>query len=166
MRLSLVSLAVVGVALLSVPSTPASSPLVGCDSIIWPDQESALAWRPKRVVLGVVAVPPAYISQTTSSGVARWPYGSKSGLVVRGNSPVVTIGVPAAWRRRTAIGWGGAHAVSSLRIASCPATGAIKGWNPYAGGFYLRSRAACVPLVFRVGNRSATVRFGVGKRCA
>ena len=36
----------------------------------------------------------------------------------------------------------------------------------YSGGFFLRSRAACVPLVFRVGSRSAVVRFGVGRRCA
>jgi hypothetical protein len=164
MRLAFVS-AVAGLALFAVPVTPASPPLVGCDSIIWPDQESALTWRPKRVVLGVVAVTSAYIPQTTMSGVARWPYWSKSGLVVRGDSPVVTVSVPTAWRRRAAIGWGGQHAVSSLRIASCPATGAIKGWNPYAGGFYLRSRAACVPLTFNVAGRSATVRFGVGRRC-
>jgi hypothetical protein len=164
MRLAFV-VAAAGLALVGVPVTPASPPLVGCESIIWPDHESALAWRPKRVVLGVVAVPRIYIPQTTTSGIARWPYWSKSGLVVRGNSPVVTVSVPSGWRRRAAIGWGGAHAVSSLRIASCPATGAIEGWNPYAGGFYLRARSACVPLTFTVADRSATVRFGVGKRC-
>jgi hypothetical protein len=35
----------------------------------------------------------------------------------------------------------------------------------YAGGFQLRVRAACVPLVFRVGRRSATARFGLGRAC-
>jgi hypothetical protein len=39
-------------------------------------------------------------------------------------------------------------------------------WNPYVGGFVLRSRAGCVPLEFRVGGRTATVRFGIGKRCS
>ena len=35
----------------------------------------------------------------------------------------------------------------------------------YAGGFFLRSPSVCVPLIFRVGARSATVRFGIGRRC-
>jgi hypothetical protein len=38
-------------------------------------------------------------------------------------------------------------------------------WDGYAGGFYLRSAAACVPLVFRIGDRSTTVLFSVGRRC-
>ena len=36
----------------------------------------------------------------------------------------------------------------------------------YAGGFYLRSPSACLPLVFRVGRRSETVRFGIGQQFA
>jgi hypothetical protein len=36
----------------------------------------------------------------------------------------------------------------------------------YAGGFVLRVRAACLPLEFRVGERSAVVRFGLGRKCA
>jgi hypothetical protein len=38
-------------------------------------------------------------------------------------------------------------------------------WDGYAGGFYLRSSAACVPLVFHNGDRSTTVLFSVGRRC-
>ena len=72
-------------------STSASVPKVTCASIIGPDHESALAWRPKRVILGVVAVPPAYIPQTTESVYPPWKYWSKSGLVIRANSPVVRI---------------------------------------------------------------------------
>ena len=49
-------------------------------------------------------------------------------------------------------------------IARCPVS-PPKVWNAYAGGFYLRSRSACVPLKFRVGRRAKTVRFGLGKRC-
>jgi hypothetical protein len=38
-------------------------------------------------------------------------------------------------------------------------------WNGFAGGFSLRDRSACVPLVIQVGSQSRTVRFGVGRRC-
>jgi hypothetical protein len=161
-----IAIILVGSLTLAASAATASVPTVTCASIIGPDHDSALAWRPRRVVLDVVAVPPAFVPQTTASGIASWPYWSKSGLVVRANSPIVHVSVPPAWRRRAAIGWGGPHGVSSLRIASCPSGNALGDWNPYAGGFYLRSRAACVPLTFRVGERSATVRFGVGKRCA
>jgi hypothetical protein len=78
---------------------------------------------------------------------------------------VVTVTVPKAWRNRLAISWGNRPGFfSTIRIASCSA--GPKPWNAYAGGFHLRSRSACVPLVFRVGRRSATVRFGLGRRCA
>jgi hypothetical protein len=141
-------------------------PTVRCAVFVGPDAASAAAWRPKRVVLGVAAVPPVYIPQTTASDHADWPYWSKSGLVIRANSPVVEVTVPRRWRTRVAIAWGHTGPVSAVRIAPCDGDNAIPGWNPYAGGFFLRSRAACVPLVVRVGARTATVRFGVGKRCA
>jgi len=140
-----------------------STPTVTCESIIVP--VGPVSFRPKRVVLGVAAVPPAYIPQTVSSGVRRWPYWSKSGLVIRADSPPVRVSVPRRWRNRVAITWGNTYIVSALRIASCPPSSSLGVWNPYSGGFYLRSRSACVPLTFRVGNRTATVRFGVGKRC-
>jgi hypothetical protein len=144
-------------------SSPTSPPTVSCDSIISP--VGPVSWRPKRVVLGMVALPPAYIPQTESAGVKSWPYWSKSGLVIRANSPPVRVSVPRRWRQRAAISWGNADIVSALRIATCPPSSSLGGWNPYSGGFYLRTSSACVPLTFRVGNRSATVRFGVGKRC-
>jgi hypothetical protein len=166
-RTSIVTVALAFVALpgLSAFASPsASSPTATCDSIIEPG--GSFSWRPERVVLGVVAVPPAFIPQTTASGDERWPYWSKSGLVVRANSPRVLVSVPRRWRKRAAIGWGNVDAVSALRIASCPPSSSLGRWNPYAGGFHLRSRAACVPLTFRVGARTATVRFGVGRRCS
>ena len=51
-----------------------------------------------------------------------------------------------------------------LGVGSCPPPATV--WNAYAGGFYLRTPSACVPLVFRVGKRSATVWFGLGQACA
>ncbi len=116
-------------------------------------------------MLGVAAVPPAYIPQTVPTGSTPWRYWSKSGLVIKANSPPVDVSVPPRWRTRVSIGWGD-RGGSELRIASCPPSSALGDWNPYTGGFYLRSRAACVPLTFRVGDRTATVRFGVGKRCS
>ena len=144
-------------------SSSAAPPTVECRSIIHPI--GPFSWRPERVVLGVAAVPPAYIPQTVPSGVRKWPYWSKSGLVIRAHSPPVLVSVPRRWRKRVAITWGNVDVASALRIASCPPSSSLGAWNPYSGGFYLRSRSACVPLTFRVGSRTSTVRFGVGKRC-
>lgn len=156
--------AVLGLALAAVATAgPGRAPTVSCEDIIVPG--GAFEWRPKRVVLGVVAVPPAYIPQTVESGGGRWPYWSKAGMVVQAESAPVTVTVPDAWRRRAAIGWGNVDAAANLRFASCPDSSSLRGWNPYSGGFLLRARSVCVPLTFRVGSRIATVRFGVGKRC-
>jgi hypothetical protein len=144
-------------------SSPSGAPGPTCGSIIVPGGQ--FTWRPQRVVLGVVSAPPAYIPQTVSSGESRWRYWSKSGIVVRANSRPILVSVPAAWRKRAAISWGDGPIASALLFPSCPPSSSLGDWNPYSGGFYLRSRAACVPLVFRVGERTATVRFGVGKRC-
>jgi hypothetical protein len=143
------------------PAPPASR--VTCESIIEP--VGSYSWRPKRVVLGVAAVPPAYLPQTFASGTTRWPYWSKAGLVIRADSPPARLAVPPRWRNRVAITWGDAGPASLLRIDACPPSSSLGAWNAYSGGFLLRSRAACVPITFTVGGRSATVRFGVGKRC-
>jgi len=117
-----------------------------------------------RLVLGAVSVPPAYLRQVIATGNRPWRYWHKAGLVVRASGQAVTVSVPRAWRARVAITWGNTGIVHSLRIAGCghdPSQG-----NAYAGGLYLRSTSACVPLVFSVGTRSSTVRFGVGRRCS
>jgi hypothetical protein len=118
-----------------------------------------------RLVLDVLSVPPAYMEQVVPTHTRPWAYWRKQGLVVRASGQSVTIVVPRAWRTRAGIAWGyGGHGVfSSLRIAGCGSDANVG--NAYSGGFYLRSRSACVPLIFRVGTRSATVRFGVGRRC-
>jgi hypothetical protein len=144
-------------------AAPAGAPGPSCRSIVVPG--GSFTWRPTRVVLGVVDVPPAYIPQTVKTG-GRWPYWSKVGLVVRADSPPVVVSVPRVWRDRVAIAWGSARPGPVLVFCSCPPSSSLGGWNPYSGGFLLRSKSACVPLVFRVGTKTATVRFGVGKRCA
>ena len=159
----LLALAVAALALTAATTSAASGPrLVRCESIVQP--VGTFSWKPERVVLGVAAVPPAYIPQTAETGAEPWRYWSKSGLVIKANSPPVDVSVPYRWRERVAIGWGDRNG-SHLRFAPCPPSSALGDWNPYTGGFYLRSRAACVPLTFTVARRSTTVRFGVGKRC-
>lgn len=140
----------------------APAPIVPCEKII--GLEGARAAHADPVVLGAVSIPP-YLPQVVPTQERSWPYWSKTGLVIRGGAPAVTISVPRALRNRAAVTWGNADVVSVLRVASCPAYGS-KNWNAYAGGFLLRSRSACVPLVIRVGQRTATARFGVGRRCA
>jgi hypothetical protein len=118
-----------------------------------------------RLVLGAISVPPAYLPQVVSTGETPWAYWRKAGLVVRAGGQAVSISVPLAWRERAAITWGngGNGVFDSLRIAGCPG-GPARGLA-YAGGFYLRSPSACLPLVFRVGRRSETIRFGIGRHC-
>jgi hypothetical protein len=117
-----------------------------------------------RQVLGVVAVPPAYMQQVVASGQKLWPYWHKQGLVIRATGESVTVTVPKLWRSRAAIIWGNSGGpVSSLRIEGCGTSRTVG--HAYAGGFFLRSSSACFPLVFGVGKRSVTVRFGVGERC-
>jgi hypothetical protein len=120
-----------------------------------------------RVVLGVVSAPPRFLGQPVALREGPWPYWLKVALVIEAGAPTVSISVPERWKKRVAIIWGNGKydAGSSIQIAGgCRTTDPGVG-NAYAGGFYFRSRTACVPLVFRVGGRSATVRFGIGRRC-
>jgi hypothetical protein len=89
------------------------------------------------------------------------------GMVVRGGNFTVTVRVPKAWRSRAAITWGGGESPigSSVQFSGCSNKPLTNEWNAYAGGFYLRAPSGCVPLVFTVGHRSATVRFGIGRHC-
>jgi hypothetical protein len=117
-----------------------------------------------RQVLGVVAVPPAFMQQVVPTRQKPWAYWHKQGLVIRAGGEVVTVTVPKIWRGRAAIIWGNrGSAFSSLRFEGCGGSADVG--HAYAGGFLLRSPSACIPLIFRVGKRSATVRFGVGQRC-
>jgi hypothetical protein len=147
----------------AVPEAGSTPPTVACDRII--DRVGSGRVGGKRIVLGVVSVPRAYIPQTVATGERPWRFWSKAGLVIRGGGRTpVSVAVPEAWRNRVAISWGNTRIVSSLRIARCPPWESKK-WNAYAGGFLLKARSACLPLIFRVGQHSATVRFGVGRMC-
>lgn len=139
-----------------------SSDAVTCDKIILtsahPFHEGT------RRVLGVIAAPPAYISQVIRHPGEQWPYGEKAGLGVRAGSGPITITVPTAWRSRVAIAWGNITTdAGSVQIAACPPSANV--WDIYAGGFSLRHRSECFPLTFSVDQKTSTVWFGLGRRC-
>jgi hypothetical protein len=116
-----------------------------------------------RTVLGAISVPPAYLQPIVNTGERPWPYWRKAGLVVRADGRPVTVSVPTRWRDRLRITWGNADGVfTSIRFSGCSAGPDVG--QAFAGGFVLRA-PACVPLIVRVGDRSAAVRFGLGRRC-
>ncbi len=118
-----------------------------------------------RVLLGKVSIPDE--RHTSRAALRRperpWPYFRRVDLVVRGDASHVRITVPEGWRHRAAVSWGNTPAVSSLQIPSCGTSAST--WSTYSGGFYLRSRADCVPLDVQVGGRSTSVRLGIGRAC-
>ena len=142
---------------------------VACGEIIevtrFPYLGSSQRRYQSRLVLGAVSVPPAYLTRSyPAEGTAPWRYFVKHGMVVKSGTSV-TIAVPPAWRTRVGIAWGNnVHRVfHTIRIAACRRI--PKRGYAYAGGFFLRSPSACVPLVLAVGGRRQTVRFGIGRRC-
>jgi hypothetical protein len=139
----------------------AEPPAVLCSQAIGHPTSATAGGR--TLVLGVVALTP-YLPQTVADeNGPHLHYWSKTGLIVRSGA-VVTISVPPAWRDRAAIGWGSpAWPVSSLRVARC--SWMDFKWNVWAGGFFLRDRTACVPLVVRARGSTARIRVGVGRRC-
>ena len=119
-----------------------------------------------RLALDVVSAPPAEIPQSSRTESRPWTHFSKWGLVVRGGRGAdVSVTVPPAWRHRVAISWGNAQSrvFHTLRFPRCG--GASARGNAYAGGFFLRRAADCVPLRFRVGRETALVWFGIVKKC-
>jgi hypothetical protein len=148
----------------AVAAQPAVKTVVGCGDVI--GQQVTGAFDGSRVVLGLASVPPARIQRAATSGVSSWKYFTKWGMAIRSGASV-TVSVPTAWRTRVAITWGSSTPiVSTLRFALCrSADGRKQPWNAYPGGFYVDAPTACVPLTFTAGQRSRTVRFGIGKSC-
>ncbi len=151
----------------TAPRATATAPFVRCADII--GQAASPNQDGYRLVLGRISVPPAYMQQgaVRVTGNGRWTHWRKTGMVVREGNFTVTVSVPKAWRSRAAITWGNNDLpiVSSLKFTGCGNGPLTNVWNAWAGGFYLRAPTACVPLIFRVGTMSETVRFGIGKRC-
>jgi hypothetical protein len=158
---TLTALITVAVVAAHAVATTVRVPTVSCSDIILQVKSGRQAGY--RVVLGIVSVPPAQLTQVVATNSTPWAYWRKAGLVIRASHTPVGVSIPKAWRKRAAITWGSSGNVSALKIAPCPS--ASKVWNAYAGGFYIRAPRECVPLTFTVGRRSQTVRFGVGGAC-
>ena len=160
MRFTVMTFALL-IAVTSAAADAASpSATVACDAV---KVRPASLDRSHRFILGRVAFRRTPVLQIShiGGGLAHW---SRTPVFIRSRTPV-TISVPKAWRDRVAMTWGSA-VTHTLRFAPCPTPANLSPhrWNGYDGGFRVRE-PACVPLRVRVGERVATVRFGVGRAC-
>jgi hypothetical protein len=139
-------------------------PTVRCDEVVL-HFKSGSDIDGNRVVLDVVSAPPVYLADVVRDPAsAPFLYWRKAGIAIRASSAAVSVSVAKEWRDRVRIVWGAPGTpAATLRFAPCPSP--VKTWNGYSGGFMLRTRSACVPLVFAVGDRRATLRFGIGRHC-
>ncbi len=143
-------------------------PTVRCNEVTLYFKSSAELGRDYRLVLGTFSVPPASLAQTVRDPTsAPFSYWAKAGLAIRASTAVETVSLPNNWRDRARIVWGAPGTpAAAVRFAPCPSPrGSPIAWNGYSGGFMLRTRSACVPLIFAVGHRRATIWFGVGRHC-
>jgi hypothetical protein len=139
-------------------------PTVRCDEVVL-HFKSGSDIAGNRVVLDAVSAPPIELPQVVRDPASRpFLYWRKAGMAIRASRAAVTVSVAKDWRDRVRIVWGAPGTPATvLRFAPCPSS--VETWNGYSGGFLLRSSSACVPLIFAVGNRRATLRFGVGRNC-
>jgi hypothetical protein len=142
----------------------AAEPTVTCDRIVLRERSGTPDGF--RIVLDTVSVPgPRHLAREASANPrVGWSHYRNAGLAIRSGASTVSVSVPEGWRDRVALSWGGSRPSSSIRFAPCAAS--ARGiWNSYSGGFHLRDRADCVPLLVTSGGLSTTVRVGVGRAC-
>ena len=143
--------------------TPAQAePTIACDRIVLRGRSGAEDGF--RILLGAVSVPgPRQLAHGSAATPDR-RYFRSAGIAIHAGTAAVSVSVPEGWRDRVAISWGGSAASTTLRFAPCGSSPA-GAWNSYAGGFHLRARGDCVPLLVTVGGMSTTVRIGIGRAC-
>jgi len=148
----------------SARTRPSAEPTVGCDQIVLRARSGAVDGF--RVLLGAVSVPgvPHLDHGSATTRNPRWRYYRNAGIAIRAGTSMVSVSVPDGWRDRVAISWGDSRVTSTLHFAPCGGSPA-GAWNSYSGGFHLRAKGDCVPLLVTVGGMSTTVRVGVGRRC-
>ena len=161
-----ISLALLGALAAGAMARPAESaePTIACDRVVLHSRIGTADGF--RIVLGSVSVPGSRHLAADAAVTAdrRWRYYRNAGIAIRAGTSAVNVSVPEGWRDRVAVSWGDSPASSSVDFAPCGRSGA-GAWNAYSGGFYLRTRGDCVPLVVTVGGTSTTVRVGVGRAC-
>jgi hypothetical protein len=139
---------------------PAGVPTIGCDHVLIGVTANGHEVGMRRA-LGVVSAPRSYLANVGSApAAAPFVHWTKAGIEIRADA-AITVTVARPWQTRVHITWGGVEG-AALHFAPCSAR---TGWNAYAGGFLSRATAVCVPLVFTVGRRRATLLFGIGCRC-
>lgn len=117
-----------------------------------------------QLILGRIAINAGSMQATVPvRNTGPWRYWQKRAILIRANTGPVSVSVPPSWRERAAITYGTAPIGRSLVLRSCQKPKGV--WDAYAGGLYLRNPAACIPLVFRLGNRHTTVHLRVTGRC-
>jgi hypothetical protein len=141
-----------------------AEPVVSCDRIVL--RGGSGAEDGFRILLGAVSLPGSrHLShRATTTPDRRWRYYRNAGIAIRAGTSAVSVSVPEGWRDRVAISWGDSPASSALRFAPCGGSPAGP-WNSYSGGFHLRARGDCMPLLVTVGGMSTTVRIGIGRDC-
>ncbi len=161
-----ISLALLGALAAGAMARPAPSaePTVSCDRVVLHSRSGAADGF--RILLGAVSVPGSrhLAADAVVTSDRRWRYYRNAGIAIRAGTSAVNVSVPEGWRQRVAVSWGDSPASSSLDFAPCERSGR-GAWNAYSGGFHLRARGDCVPLVVTVGGMSTTVRVGVGRAC-
>lgn len=145
-------------------ATPAAAPTVTCERIVLRDRSGTADGF--RILLDTVAVPGSrHLARAATADVrSGWSHYRNGGVAIRSGTSTVSVSVPEGWRSRVALSWGGSRPSSSIRFAPCAAS-ADGVWNFYSGGFHLRGRADCVPLLITSGGLSTTIRVGLGRAC-
>jgi hypothetical protein len=142
---------------------------VGCGNVIGFDStHQAKEGGRWRLVLGTAYVPVSLQRAVPVSGFRRWRYWIKQGVaVLEGAGPPVEISLPPSWNSKVRLTWGNARPRGTTIVFSrCEFSHPrAQTWLAYAGGFYIDSPRACVPLRIRVGSATASVTVGIGRRC-
>jgi hypothetical protein len=145
---------------------PQNRPVIGPDVPFIPTAcghfTSAQAPSGNRIVLGDVAVPPAYVGPMMQNGNGPWRYFRSAVFGVKGGSPPVTLSVPGGQQREAAIDLEVDGLGHIFHIPGCPPSHT---WHATVGGFYLKTPTACLPLQVQVGQQSTLVTFGLGRHC-
>ena len=115
-----------------------------------------------RIILGDVAVPPAYVGPMTQNGNGPWRYFRNATFGVKGGSPPVTLSVAGGQQHEAAIDLEVDGLGRVFHIPGCPPSHV---WSATVGGFYLKAPTACLPLRVQVGRQATTVLFGLGRPC-
>jgi hypothetical protein len=119
---------------------------------MWADQRSIEI----RYNAGTFRCIPGIVVDPSSAPFSHW---SKAGLWIRASNTDVTVSLPKEWQDKARIVWGAPGTpATAVRFGPCPSK--VATWDGYSGGFLLRAKSACLPLISAVGDSRTTLRFG------